>query len=58
MEPVSMKEYMNGFALVGTHPLMRNIYSVVQRIAGIDATVLITGESGTGKELLAHTIQK
>ena len=42
--------------LIGEHPLMQKIDAMVRRVAGTDATVLITGESGTGKELVAHTI--
>lgn len=41
---------------VGDHPLMQKIYAMVHRVAGSDATVLITGESGTGKELVARSI--
>jgi transcriptional regulator with PAS, ATPase and Fis domain len=41
---------------VGEHPLMQKIYSVVQRVASTDATVLVSGESGTGKELVARAI--
>ncbi|MEO8842619.1 MAG: sigma-54 dependent transcriptional regulator [Kofleriaceae bacterium] len=35
---------------------MRDVVSLVQRIAGSTASVLITGESGTGKELIARGI--
>src|SRR6476620_261709 len=35
---------------------MRDVVSLVQRIAGSTASVLITGESGTGKELIARAI--
>jgi len=35
---------------------MRDVVSLVQRIAGSTASVLVTGESGTGKELIARGI--
>jgi transcriptional regulator with GAF, ATPase, and Fis domain len=41
---------------VGEHPLTQRINALVQRVAGTDATVLITGESGTGKEVIARRI--
>ncbi len=42
--------------LVGRSAAMRQIFSMVQRVARSKATVLITGESGTGKEVVARAI--
>jgi two-component system NtrC family response regulator len=44
--------------IIGKTTRMREIYSVVQRVAKTDATVLIEGESGTGKELIARAIHR
>ena len=37
---------------------MRDIYSVVSRVAQSKATVLLRGESSTGKRMIAHAIHK
>ncbi len=37
---------------------MRAVFDAIERIARVDATVLITGESGTGKELAARAVQE
>jgi len=42
--------------LIGQSPAMREIFSLVRRIAHNRSSVLITGESGTGKEVVARTI--
>ncbi len=42
--------------IVGESEAMRAAYSVVEKAARTDATVLVTGESGTGKELFARAI--
>ncbi len=40
----------------GSSPAIRATIDMVSRVAGSDATVLITGESGTGKELVARAL--
>jgi len=42
--------------LLGTSGAMREIFSLVRRVADSGSSVLVTGESGTGKELVARTI--
>ncbi|WP_232296563.1 sigma-54 interaction domain-containing protein [Plesiocystis pacifica] len=42
--------------IVGESRAMRQVYAIVRKAAGTDATVLITGESGTGKELIARAV--
>jgi DNA-binding NtrC family response regulator len=43
-------------ALVGKSPPMLELYDLISRVAGADASVLIQGESGTGKELVARAL--
>ncbi len=43
-------------AMVGSSSAMREVFKTIGRVAGNNATVLITGESGTGKELVAKAI--
>ena len=42
--------------ILGKSAKMQEIFSIVQRIARTQSTVLISGESGTGKELIARAI--
>ncbi|MEM6454830.1 MAG: sigma-54 dependent transcriptional regulator, partial [Acidobacteriota bacterium] len=42
--------------LVGSAPSMQRLFRRVEKLAGTDATILITGESGTGKELGARAL--
>ena len=42
--------------MLGRTSAIREIFTVMSRIARTDVTVLIQGESGTGKELLARAI--
>ena len=42
--------------VIGSSPVIRNIFTQILKVAPTDSTVLITGESGTGKELIASSI--
>jgi DNA-binding NtrC family response regulator len=42
--------------IVSVSPAMKSVLAMADRVAGTDATVLITGESGTGKEAVARRI--
>jgi DNA-binding NtrC family response regulator len=42
--------------LIGSSPKIRQVISMVEKVAPTDATVLVGGESGTGKELIARAI--
>ncbi len=43
-------------SLIGSSPPMEKIYSLIEKIAQTDVSVLIMGESGTGKEMVAKEI--
>jgi len=50
-------EERNSFGpMVGKSRMMKEIYNLIEKVAGTDSTVLILGESGTGKELAARAI--
>jgi two-component system, NtrC family, response regulator HydG len=42
--------------LIGRNKTMQNIYNLLEDLANLDTTVLVTGESGTGKELVARAL--
>lgn len=44
--------------IVGQSRALRQVLELVERVAPLVSTVLITGESGTGKELIARAIHK
>jgi transcriptional regulator with PAS, ATPase and Fis domain len=41
---------------IGTTPVMRNVFAVLERVASTELSVLLEGETGTGKDLLARAI--
>ena len=45
-------------SIIGSHPKMKEVFRIVQKIAAAVSTVLIYGESGTGKELVARAIHE
>lgn len=42
--------------MIGNSPPMKNIFSIIEKVAATDANVLILGENGTGKELIAREL--
>ena len=42
--------------VIAESPRMRQVLTLASRVAGSEATVMITGESGTGKEVIARYI--
>ena len=49
-------ELSDGRLIVGRHPKMLQLFSLIRKIGPTGATVLIHGESGTGKELVARAL--
>ncbi|NVB37764.1 sigma-54-dependent Fis family transcriptional regulator [Pseudenhygromyxa sp. WMMC2535] len=44
--------------LIGRSRAFRDMMSLVEQVAGSDASVLFVGENGTGKEKVAHTLHE
>ena len=44
--------------MVGESPRLHRVFSVLDRVARTDSTVLLLGESGTGKELAAQALHE
>jgi DNA-binding NtrC family response regulator len=42
--------------IIGHSASMKNIFSIIDKVAKTDANILILGENGTGKELIARAI--
>ena len=51
-----LKERGQFYKLVGKSKKMQDIYRLLEDLADVETTVLITGESGTGKELVAEAL--
>ncbi len=59
-ENLSLKQELQnkyGFGkIIGTSKPMKEVFTLINKVADTSSTILITGESGTGKELIAHAI--
>ena len=44
--------------IIGVSDAMKNVFSVIDKVAKTDANVLILGENGTGKELIARALHQ
>ena len=51
-------EGLQGGGIVGSSPVMQEVFKVIGQVTASDVTVMITGESGSGKELVARSIWK
>jgi DNA-binding NtrC family response regulator len=54
--PTAFKTRNTVHQLIGNSPKIRQVISMVEKVAPTDSTVLVCGESGTGKELIARAI--
>ncbi len=53
---INTEDYKEG--IVGSSPVMQDVFKTIGQVTASDVTVMITGESGTGKELVARSIWK
>lgn len=42
--------------MIGRSDKIQEVYSILEKLTGVETTVLVTGESGTGKELVAEAL--
>lgn len=53
-----LESHYKYFEMIGKSVKMKNIFSLIDKVAVTSSSVLIQGESGTGKELVARAIHK
>jgi two-component system, response regulator FlrC len=46
------------YTMIAIDPIMQEVANLAKRVAGSDATVMISGKSGTGKEVIAKYIHQ
>jgi DNA-binding NtrC family response regulator len=54
----ALAERLEVCGMIGRSPSMRELFSMINRLAPHARTVLITGETGTGKELVARALHE
>lgn len=52
------KKVSKNYEMIGNSEAIKNIITMIDKVAPTDARVLITGPNGTGKELVAHQIHE
>ncbi len=52
------RERLESVQLISSSPTMKSILDIVEKVAGVDSTVLIEGESGVGKGVIASKIHQ
>src|SRR5512143_4073182 len=52
----NLQERRSFHNLIGIGERMQKVYSLIESLADVETTVLITGDSGTGKELVAEAL--
>ena len=50
------EDFKNNNQIIGSSPVMQNLFKQIGKLSKSEASILITGESGTGKELVAKAI--
>ncbi len=60
MENIELKQQLSSVNhnIIGKSAAIKEVLSIVKRVAETDAAVMITGESGTGKELIVDALHK
>lgn len=53
-----LEERLGFEGMIGESRAMERVFSLIQRVARTDGTVLVTGESGTGKEMVARAVHR
>jgi two-component system, NtrC family, response regulator HydG len=53
-----LEEQPNFLGMVGSSPVMRNVFEIIEKAALSEAPLIIFGETGTGKELVANAIHR
>jgi DNA-binding NtrC family response regulator len=46
----------NRFGMIGDTPVMRSLFTTIEKVSEVSCSVVLTGESGTGKELVARAL--
>jgi sigma-54 specific flagellar transcriptional regulator A len=54
----SAEKYRFNKDIIGQSDKMQEVFTLIEKVADCDSTIMVTGESGTGKELIARAIHQ